>query len=395
MLMARRRRTSLAVHNLMHQPARTAVSVLGIAFAILLMFMQLGFLGSVGDTATLVYQRTPGELVVRSSEYLSVYDPRSIEASVLNRLATVPGVTEARPLDIGVASWQNPNNGEFLAVAMMGIDLTRPVLKLDELQSLLPLLRRPDHVLVDRTSRADFGPHDNVAFGDNDIGVTTEINYQNVSIAGTFEMGTGLAANGAVLTSREGFRRLTRGDGSQVSMVFVELDKDVEPEAGKQTIIDLLRRGGGPLAHATVLTLTEAESLERQHWYLETPVGIIFWIGVALAVVVGGVICYMVLTADVIARLPEYATLKALGYSTGYLGRTLLLQSTLLALVALPVATLAALSLFQLASAASGLPIRMTWEWLTLVSTLSISMCGVAAMLALRKLSKAEPASLF
>jgi putative ABC transport system permease protein len=395
MLMVRGRRTSLAVRNLLHQPTRTAVSVLGIAFAILLMFMQLGFLGSVGETATIVYQRTPGELIVRSSEYLSMYDPRTIDETVLNRLATLPGVTHVRPLDIGVASWQNPFNGEFLAVAMMGIDIDRPAVEMDDLPRLLPLLRQPEHVLVDRTSRADFGPQNGVAFGDSDIGVTTEINFQNVRVAGTFEMGTGLAANGAVLTSREGFCRLTGGDGRSVSMVFVELDRDADIEAQKQSILEMLRRGGGTLAHAHVLTRADAESMERQYWYLETPVGMIFWIGVALAVVVGGVICYMVLAADVIARLPEYATLKALGYSTGYLGRTLLLQSTLLALIALPVATLAALALFEVTSAASGLPIRMTWLWLALVSTLSIVMCGVAAMLALRKLSKAEPASLF
>ena len=49
--------TPLAWKNLTHQPVRTTISVLGIGFAILLMYMQLGFLGAVGDAATNIYGR--------------------------------------------------------------------------------------------------------------------------------------------------------------------------------------------------------------------------------------------------------------------------------------------------------------------------------------------------
>ena len=106
--------------------------------------MQLGFLGSVGDTATLVYEHTPGEIVVRSREYLSVYNPRTIDADVLNRLVTLPSVAAVRPLDLTVASWQNPINGKYLAVAMMGVDLDRPAIDLHEVADQLPSLRRAD-----------------------------------------------------------------------------------------------------------------------------------------------------------------------------------------------------------------------------------------------------------
>ncbi len=391
----RPRRTSLAIHNLLHQPARTIVSILGIAFAVLLMFMQLGFLGSVGDTATLVYEHTPGQIVVRSREYLSVYNPRSLDAEVLNRLITLPSVTAVRPLDLTVASWQHPTSGAYLAVAMMGVDVDSPALDLDELAEQRSLLRRPEFILMDRASRNDFGPANGIQFGAEDVGRSTAINFRRVQIAGTFQLGTGLAANGAALTSRAGFARLARNDSSRVSMVFVDLASGISVDEGRRAIQEKLSQGGGTLAHADVLSLQQAQEIERRHWYLEKPVGVIFWIGVALAVVVGGVICYMVLSADVVAHLPEYATLKAIGYSNAYLGRTLLTQATLLAMAALPLATLAALGLYRVTSALSGLPIRMTWQWILLVSVLTLVMCGVAGMLTLRKLSKAEPASLF
>ncbi len=389
------RRTSLARRNLAHQPARTLVSVVGIGFAILLMYMQLGFLGSVGDTATNVYRRLEGDVVVRSPEYLHAYDPRSIDEAVFERLLAMPEVVEAFPLDLALTKWQSPTSGQFRGVAAMGVDVDRNPLQLPELEDKWSLLHRPDHVLVDRTSRADFGPVDGVQFGAADVGRTTDVMGREVRIAGTFEMGTGLAANGAILLSRDGFRRITPVEAGEVSMAVVKFTPNVNPKQGASLIRQRLRGAAGPLAYATVLTMDEAIAAEKRRWYTETPIGMIFALGVALAVVVGGVICYMVLASDVIAHLPEYATLKAIGYTDGYLARTLLAQASYLAVLALPPATLAALVLYAVTSQLAGVMIRMTWEWLLLVTVLAFAMCSLSGLLALRKLAKAEPASLF
>lgn len=394
------RRTSLARRNLAHQPARTCVSLMGIGFAILLMYMQLGFLGSVGDTATNVYRRIDGDLLVRSPEYLHVYDPRSIDESVLGHLASIAEVTSAEPLDLGLTKWQSPDgqspeSGQFRGVAVMGVDVDRCPLRVPDLGKSLGVLRRPDHVLVDGSTRADFGPADGVRFGAADIGRTTDVMGRRVRIAGTFEMGTGLAANGAILVSREGFRRITPRDGEEVSLAVVRLAAGVDAGDGAEIVRRHLRRVGGTLAHADVLTMGEAIAAEKRRWYRETPIGMIFAMGVGLAVVVGGVICYMVLAADVLAHLPEYATLKAIGYGDRYLARTLMAQAGYMAGLALPPATLAALGLYAATSWLAGVTIRMTWEWLVLVSVLAFVMCGSAGWVAVRKLSKAEPASLF
>ena len=390
------RRTSLAWKNLTHQPARTAVSIGGIAFAILLMFMQLGFLGAVGDTATNVYERMPGQLILRSPEYLHVYDPRTIPNSAIKWAEALPEVKAARPIDLTVAAWQNPRSLEYRAVAVMGIDIHRPAIELPELTEQLPLLRRPDHVLMDRTSRSDFGPADGKSFGPQDVGTVTDVTGKQVRVAGTFEMGTGLAANGAMLVSREGFERVAPEDHTnRVSLVLIDLESDVEVDEGVEAIRAKLSTMGGNAAAIRVLTYGDAVSAERRRWYVETPVGLIFGIGVALAVIVGGVICYMVLAGDVLAHLPEYATLKAMGYSNRYLCRVLLTQACLLASIALPPAFLAAIVLYAVTSHLSGLPIQMSGFRVLLVGVLSVVMCSSAGIIALRKLAQVEPANLF
>lgn len=393
--------TPLARKNLTDRPSRTVVSAIGVGFAIVLMFMQLGFMGAVGDTATNVYGRTEGDLIIRSPEYLQVFDPRSLPGQLIPFMNSIAEVAEVRALDLGVSRWQNPFTGEPRIVAMMGIDPLLPALRLSELADLAPLLHRPEHVLVDRDSRADYGPQNQVQFGDDDVGTETEVGGKRVLIAGTFEMGTGLAANGAILVSRDGFNRLAPDRVLQlnaqqrVSMLVVKLRPGVTDQAGQSAVRQQLTKLDGSLSTAQVLTIDEAKRAERWYWYVETPVGIIFGMGVALAVIVGGVICYMVLAADVISRLPEYATLKAIGYSNRYLMKVLLGQAAWLACVAFPPAVLVSLLLYQLTSAYSGIPIRMTVDRLLLVGILSVWMCGAAGWIALRKMTKAEPANLF
>ena len=383
--------------NLADPPIRTIVSLGGIGFAILLMFMQLGFLGSVGDTATVVYDRLRCDVIVRSPDYLSIYDPASLRGELPKWLAGLPEVRRVIPLDIGVTQWQNPQDHSFRAIALMGIDLDEPAFVLPELSAGTRASLRPvGAVLIDDASGADFGPQQGGRFGRDDIGVTTDVAGSEATIQGTFAMGTGLAANGALLSSRDTFQKLTPGGHkNRVSLVLIQLADSERIDAGLQAINRRLQSLGGTSAYAVAITLDQAKSSEQQMWYTQTPIGMIFAIGVALAVLVGGVISYMILAADVTAHLSEYATLKAIGYSNRFLIKTLLTQSSLLAVLAFPPALILSLVLYYVTSIASGIAIDMTWLRVALVLTLSLLMCNAAGVFALRKLLKAEPASLF
>ncbi|KLU03748.1 ABC transporter [Rhodopirellula islandica] len=390
-------RTSLAWSNLSHMWIRTVVSICGIGFAILLMFMQLGFLGSVGDTATVLLDRMPCDLLVRSPDYLHIYDASKTRNELRPWLKSIDEVDEAVPLDIGVTQWINPNNQDPRAIAVMGIDLNAPAFDLPELT--LEMRRKllvEGAVLVDDATKPDFGPQNGVKFGPEDIGTVADVFGTPAKIVGTFHLGTGLAANGALLCTRETFRKLVPGSSDEeVSLLLIRLTQGVTRERGCQMVAGRLDSLAGPASSATALTIDDAKTAERWRWYTETPIGMIFAMGVVLAVVVGGVISYMILASDVQAHLSEYATLKAMGYGTGFLMKTLLTQSTLLATIAFPPSVLAALLLYAITSALAGVPIRMTFTWLVLVAALSLLMCNAAGLIAIRKLIRAEPANLF
>jgi len=381
--------------------------VLGVAFALLLIFMQLGFRGAVGNTATIVYGKLSGDLVMRSPDYVHLYEPRTIDRSWMNRVASHPDVEAVDPFFIMLHRWQNPvknekcsdapPDGSFRTVGMMGFQLDRPVIQVDELSEKIDLLKDPDALLIDRATRAEYGPENCKRFSDEDIEKFTEMGGRKTRIAGHFKLGTGLATNGAVLVSDVAFGRRAGIDVRQrVSLGLVRLKPGKDATAVRKAVVDWLSQREPRSALAVqILTMDEQKRWERKRWLNETPIGMIFSMGVGLSFIIGAAIVYMVLATDVASRLPEYATLKAMGYSPSYLAQTVLQQAWLLSVAGYLPAFCTAMVLYQITSSLSGIPTFMTWERAFGVFGLSLLMCTLAGLLAVRKLLKAEPASLF
>lgn len=401
------RRTPISLLNFISQPARAIVSVLGVAFALLLIFMQLGFRGAVGNTATIVYGKLAGDLVMRSPDYVHLYEPKTIDRSWMNMVASHPDVEAVDPFFIMLHRWQNPPrneecddappDGSFRTVGMMGMQLDRPVIQVEELLDKLSLLKDPDAMLVDRATRAEYGPENCKRFSDADISKSTELGGRKTLIAGHFKLGTGLATNGAVLVSDVAFGRRAGIDvRRRASLGLVRLKPGRDPALVRAALTSWLAEREPRFQLAVqMLTMEQQKLWERKRWLNETPIGMIFTMGVGLSFIIGAAIVYMVLATDVASRLPEYATLKAMGYAPSYLAQTVLRQAWLLSVAGYFPAFLIAMVLYQITSSLSGIPTFMTWQRAVGVFGLSLLMCTLAGLLAVRKLLKAEPASLF
>lgn len=164
-----------------------------------------------------------------------------------------------------------------------------------------------------------------------------------------------------------------------------------EPVEGEATLTS------ADLTNADVEILTRAEVNQREEyrWVHETPLGQIFTFGVWVALFVGVAIVYQVLSTDIANLMSEYATLKAMGYSRKYLTKVVLQQAVLLALVGYVPSTIVAFGLYRLVESVSGMPMVMTPGILIFVLILSVIMCVLSGLAALRKLYQADPADLF
>lgn len=264
-------------------------------------------------------------------------------------------------------------------------------------------------MLVDVKSKPEYGPANGVKFGTDDVGVETTLGPERIRIVGLFELGTGMASNGACLTSPEGYVRAC--PWQSIDEATFGLLKLRDPAEAEQVKSELLRLYGIPrsaadqsagllpseLTNADVEILTRQEAFDREEyrWVRETPLGQIFTLGVWVALFVGVAIVYQVLSTDIANMMSEYATLKAMGYGSGYLTKVVLMQAVLLAIVGYLPSLLVSWGLYRLVERLSGMPMVMTPGIALLVLALAILMCVLSGMAALRKLYQADPVDLF
>jgi putative ABC transport system permease protein len=381
----------LAWHNLLHNKVKTGVAIAGVVFAIVLMFMQLGFLEATKASATLVYDQLAFDICIRSKDYLNLADARTFPRQRLQQAAAVSGVERVLPLTVSVGAWRNPQNGYRLATLCIGVPRAVVVFRNAAIQSAVDdRLRHPNSLLVDSKTRREFGPLDGRRFGQLDVGTRVEINDTAFQIAGDYACGTGLATGGAVILQESALQATNPVLSSQTASLGLIR---IAAEADLQSVADALRRS---LPNdVDVLTRPEVIHGEVAYWVYDTNYGLIFQMGVAISLIVGIAIVYQVLVSDVASLLPEYATLKAMGYGNRYLARVVLEQSLAMAVLGFICGCVISLGLYALTAAGAQIPVRMTWSNIAIVLLLSMVMCAGSGLGAVRKAFQAEPADLF
>jgi putative ABC transport system permease protein len=383
-------KTPLAWLNLVHQKLRTLVAVCGVAFAVILIFMQLGFLGAVESTATLLYDRLNFDILMVSREYTDLNHSNTFPLRRLAQAESHADVARAVPVYIGFHLWRNPLDDPAVEDSrrrrMIMILAFRPTdqvfAELPEAEAGSEGLKVPDTVLIDRRSRPEFGPQE--------TGVETELGPRKVQIAGRFTLGSGFGADGMVLTSADTYSRVLGGASlDAVSLGLIQLKPGTDPAT---VAADLNRDLPGDVR---ARARAEMGQRERGYWVRSTAVGIIFSLGVGVGLVVGVVFVYQVISSDIEDHLREYATLKAMGYGEGYLARVVIYQAVLLAVAGYLPGIAVAGGLYVLTRWAVAVPVAMTTGRALFVLTLTVAMCAVSGLLALQKVRAADPADLF
>ncbi|MEM1156290.1 MAG: ABC transporter permease, partial [Pseudomonadota bacterium] len=90
-----------------------------------------------------------------------------------------------------------------------------------------------------------------------------------------------------------------------------------------------------------------------------------------------------------------YATLKAMGYSNANLAGIVGLQAFILAVLGFLLGTLVALALYRVTASATLIQLTMTPWRAAIVLALTLGMCIVSGVMALRKVRAADPADVF
>jgi putative ABC transport system permease protein len=379
---------ALAWLQLSRDKLRLAVAIAGVAFAVILVFMQLGFEDALFTSAVMLHRHMRADLVLINPQSAYLATLRTFSRRRLYQALAVPGVAEVTPLYTRLAPWKNPYTGNSREIFVLGVDPDAQVLDIPAVSAQRHLVRVRDRVLFDRASRPEFGP----VVADVEAGrtVTAEVLGHRVQVDGLFPLGVSFGIDGTLVASTDTFRRIFRGTPvGLVSIGVVQLRPGADAETVRRTLAASLPND------VTVLTLPQYMAREVAYWASSTPIGYALGFGVVMGWCVGAIIVYQILFADVTEQLAGYATLKAMGYPNSYLFGVVLMEALLLAVLGYLPATALCVELYRFSAATTRLPMAMQPDRLALVFGLTILMCSASAVFAMRKIRSVDPAELF
>jgi len=374
--------------QLRHKPLRLLVAVAGIAFAVLLIMMQLGFRAALFESTLRFHERFQYDIALFSPDSVFIVRPAAFSIRRLYQALGAPGVADVSPVYIFPAVWKNPWGTDRRAIQSMGIDPTKDQFDTPGFADGLALLRQQDVVLFDAASRPEFG--DVRTRFEADGPITTEINNRTVRVAGLIEIGPSFGMDGTVMTSIDNWLRLFPDKPrDEIQLGLIRLEPGADPVAVRDDLRAELPKD------VEVLTKADFIARERTYWNGATPIGFVFAFGAIMGLVVGMIIVYQILFADVSEHLNEYATLRAIGYRNGFVSGIVMQQAAILAVLGFVPGAAAATYLYGVAAGATRLPLHMTLERGLTVFGLMLLVCIGSGVLALRKVRKLDPAEVF
>lgn len=401
-------RESLAWRNLTHDKRRLAVCVAGIAFAGLLMFMQLGFWNALLDASVKLIGEFNGDLMLVSKSWYTMAIREPLTVRHLEQARSVRGVTGVFPIyQERIASLWKDGQGKDAALGRKTLGSTTHPIRVIAFNPATAALKNsavvqqqkklvfPDTVLFDRKSKDEYGVSPRQDCKKESPQRGHELAGRTVHVVGCFDLGTDFTSDGTVLMSDQTFARLfpnRAAPGATLQMAdvgVVKIAKGEDPERIKKDLKKILP------SEVEVYTQPEFVDKEREFWQKSTPIGFIFAMGLGMGFIVGMVICYQILSADVTDHLPEYATLKAMGYSNRYLTGVVLQQALLLSLLGFVPALVLGAILYAVLAGATGLPLTLTPKLAIFVLFLIAAMCCLSSIVAIHKVQTADPAEVF
>ncbi len=371
---------TLALRNLLHDRVRLAVTLVGILFSIVLVAVQLGlYLGS-SRMITANIARSNADLIITTFGAKSFEDGGILlgDRERHQALAT-PGVESVVPIVVAFAEWRKPEGGSS-RVVLIGAD--------SEDQGLVPWsltkgtiedIKAPDAIAVDKSYLGELGI--------NGIGDSAQVANGRVKIKALTEGIRSFTQSPYAYTTLNRARQLLGVDDDKSTFLLVKLAPGANITEVQK---DLAKR----LDSADVLTKDEFESRSLKQWLFRTGAGLALIGGAILGSLVGTVIVAQTLYSSTKDHIHEFATLRALGSSRGYIYKVILAQAALSAVMGYVLGMIIALLILYL-SRNSSLPLVMTPGLAFWLFALTLFMCAISALSAIVKVTKIDPATVF
>ncbi len=374
--------------QLSHNKSRLAAAVSGVAFANLLVFMQLGILGALNGSTIAPYAMLKADILISSEDGNTLTDSGNIARTRMFQALGVPGVASAAPLYIGNLPF-SMTDGTSVSLLAFGIDTSRPSFVSPVIAASLGALETENTALLDTETRGvPASAFQGLVAGKP---FSFEVNGQTMTAIGTLEVGGGFLADGTLVLSDQTFLRFfERRTSGAPSHILIKVNDNVSLDSVVKRLEAAL-----PAESVKVQTLEDAAKADLAFMSTERPTGIIFGFGVIIGIIVGIVIVYQVLSTDVADHLREYATFKAMGYGQPFFLGIVFEEAIVLAVFGFIPGFVVSLGLYAGLGSVTNLPVSMDASRAILVFLGTLAACTISGAIATRRLAGADPADLF
>ena len=374
----------IAWRNLVHDRVRFGVTIVGIAFATLLMGIQLGMLVNFMHTISAVVDRSGADLWITAHGVKTVDLATPLEERRRFQALSTEGVARAEPYLLGFGFWKKPD-GVRETVILIGVEpdatMGRPWDLLDGV-NVHDALLSPDGVIVDRLYAAKLGV--------SRVGETFEINDRRVRVVGFTSGIRTFTQSPYVFMSLRKARSLATNlvhGGKTITYVPIRVADGISREETR-------RKLAARMPDVDVLTSADFSGQSRAYWLFSTGAGVSIVSSSLLAMFVGVVIAAQTLYASTMDRLPEYATLRAMGGSRFYLYSIVIQQALIGGAIGYVFGMSAALLMAWAGRESSATP-EIPLSLVLGIGLVIEVMCVLASLISLKKVTSINPAEVF
>jgi len=370
----------LARKNLLHDKLRFLITVSGVAFAVTLVFVQVGLLAGLLDNASITIEHLSADLWVTPRNTPNIDFAQTFSETSVQRVRSIPGVERADNLIVWFMSMSLPTGAKEGILVYALEDFRRWNLPWNVVEGNLTDLRRGDYFFLDQSATKRFG-----AFAPGDY---REILGQRLKIIGRTRDALSFSTTPVAFMDFRTAQQLSEAElAGNTTYILIKLAPGADAAAVRA---ELKRR----LPYNDVYTRAEWAERSRRYWIESTGLGLNLAVTVFLGCLVGVVVVAQTLYTSTMEHLREFGTVKAIGGSNFDIYKILGQQATIAAVVGFLLGGGMAWVL-RPAMAKIDLKLIIEPQLAAAVAVGTVVLCLAAAMISFRKVASIDPALVF
>jgi len=370
----------VALRIILYDKLRSLITLIGVVFAVGLIFAQIGLYLGLMSTSSCIIDNTPGDIWITSKNSKNFDFSQAFPEYIRDHVLAVPGIQWAEKLIIAWGVIKQPGGGTE-QVEIIGFNPETGVGgPWNMQQGAIAAVKNGNFIIVDESAKK--------RLGEFNIGGYRDILHHRLQIVGISEGVKSFTTAPFVFTSYQLAQTLVPYVGSG-NTVFVIAK--AAPNFNVDQVVDALKR---KLNGVDIYTKQDFSLKTRLYWTIETGVGFSFLLTIIISFLVGMLIVGQTIYNSTMEHIKEFGTLKALGAGNSEIYKIIFSQALINALAGYLVSlavTLASVKFYEALGAVMTVNAQVNLG----VLALTLTMCLSSAAVSVRKIKTIDPAILF